>query len=383
MRSIVPGWFRLASSVPVAALGFGTAQASGQDVAASSLSIDDALAIYGEELAVQCDTCLSNAQFSAKALATYPRASQSMGYVFNLLTGEIRSVTLDYDWELRRQLGGQVNVVDPLLQAYVRNAGEMYRLNANSLAFKVILRADGSAYWKPADGIAVEIADVGLGKRRDVGRVTAKDDSPPSPGVGSPIDLRGYQFPPNFGNYYPNFPPTSYDAAFGRAGDTFAFARAQLSNLNGSSRSGIFNGTQQAGASPGLSTPIGSVSGGVSVSRTMSSKVGVYVPLKDGGHVVLAYDVQLGTFEVKEIYDSQGKLLPPGNGNPQTFLVNNPLTFAPGPAGQHGLEALLDWATRNGITMMRGSPWDSAGSSTQCHSAIEGGVMVVTCRVPR
>ena len=361
----------------------GLAHASQTQPPATESSIDDASAIFGEELSVQCDICRTNSDFSAKALATYPRASQSTAYVFNLMTGEIRSVALDYDWELRRQLGGQVDIVDPLLQAYVRNAGEMYRLNGSSLAFKVILRADGSAYWKPANGAAVEIADVGL---RRFGLSTkssfpAKDGLPPSPGVGSPIDLRGYQFPPGFGITYPNFPPTSYDAAFGRAIDAFAFARDQLSHFNGSNRSGIFNGTQQAAASPGISTPIVSVSGGTTVSRTMTSRVGIYLPLRDGGYMVLAYDVQMGTFEVKEVYDSQGKALPPGNGNAQTFLANNTLNFAPGPAGQRGLDALLDWATRNGISVVNSSPGSPGGASTQCHSAIEGGVMVVTCRL--
>lgn len=358
----------------------GLAHASQTQPPATESSIDDASAIFGEELSVQCDICRTNSDFSAKALATYPRASQSTAYVFNLMTGEIRSVALDYDWELRRQLGGQVDIVDPVLQAYVRTAGEMYRLNGNSLAFDVVLRADGSVYWKPKGAAAVELAGVGLGANVQFAKDGAADPKGTPPGVGSPIDLRGFQFPPDFlQNHYPGFPPTSYDAAFG-LGAVGPFVRDQLAHLNSSPQSGIFNGSQQASASPGLSIPLVSVSGGVVTSRTMTARVSVYVPMRDGGYMIVAYDLETHLLEIKDLYDSQKNLLPPRNGNAQSYLTTHPLFFFEGPRGQQGLEWLLDWARRNGISMRPGETW-SPGVATQCHSAIEGGVMVVTCRL--
>ena len=379
MRSKAIGLIRgglIALSVSVS----GFAHASEPQASLTEAAIDETLAISGEELSVQCDLCQSNGDFAAKALATYPRASHSMAYVFNLTSGEIRSVTLDYDQELRRQLGGQVDVVHPALQAYVRTAGEMYRRNNNSLAFDVVLRADGSVYWKPQNGAAVELADVGLDTSGQAALRNAANPSGMPPGVGSPIDLRGFQFPADFlQNHYPGFPETSYDAAFGQ-GSISLFVRDQLSHLNSSPQSGVFNGTHQTSASPGLSIPLVSLSGGVVTSRTMTARVSVYVPMRDGGYMIVFYDLESHLTEIKDIHDSQGNRLPPGNGNAQSFLPNNPLFFFEGPRGQQGLEWLLDWAHRNGISMRPGSTW-APGVATQCHSAIEGGVMVVSCRL--
>lgn len=381
MRSIAAGPFRGLLVALFAAPGVGAAQVIEHAAPAAETPVDDASAIFGEELAVQCDTCVSNTQFVTRALATYPRASQSIGYVFNLMTGEVRSVTLDYDWELRRQIGGQVEVVDPVLQAYVRTVGEMYRLNGNSLAFNVVVRADGSVYWKPDGANAVELAGNGLdvdAQATAIASAASGKDVPAGP--GSPIDLRGFQFPVDFlQNHYPAFPPTSYDAAFGQ-GTVNVFVRDQLGHLNGLPQSGVFNGSYQATASPGLSTPLVSVSGGVVMSRTMTARVSVFVPMRDGGHMIVSFDTETKLVDIKEIYDSQGNPLPPGNGNAQTWLPGHPLFFYQGVRGQQGLEWLLDWAQRNGISMGPGSAW-SPGVATQCHSAIEGGVMVISCRL--
>jgi len=316
-------------------------------------AIDDLMNVSGETYAIMCNTCSTFSDYSNKALTLYPRASDSVAYVYNLSSGQVRGIVLDWDIELRRQLGGHELDTDPRLRTFVQQAGSMYRQNNNSLSFKVVLRGEGSAYWKPATGAIVEIKPSGLSGRKS----EAGDDVPglkanPMPGVNSPIDLRGYQFANDFSSRYPSYPRTSYDLGFGHPGNVNNFVRDQMSSLPNGGVAGIFNGTVQSNL--GGSAPMNLVSGGQQVTKQIQATIAVFIPMKDGGYARVKFDPILSDITVVEIVDSNGNPLPNGHTQAANYLPNYPLNFS-GPRGPQGLAAFLEWAERYGISITAGS----------------------------
>jgi hypothetical protein len=350
----------------VAALCLLSAVASAEEL--HGTPIDDALTAVGQEYAILCNTCATPAQFSAKAIATYPRVRNSVAYVYSLARGEVRAVVLDYDPETGAQIGGYEIGVDPRLATYVREAGNMYRQNGNSLKFDLVVRGDGSIYWRRADGSKVELRGAGLNATAAVPK-----DGVTMPGVNSPIDLRGYVFPPDFNNQYPNFPPTSYDLAFGRAGTIDAFVRDQVNSLPNGGVSGIFNGTVQ---SNGNFSAMSFVSGGQQVTKQITTQVSVIVPMRDGGYAIVTYNVQTGAVQLLYLYDAQHMPLPLGGGAAGPFLSQMPLRFSNTAAGLQGLTALQAWAARFGIPITGAG--GSTGSIVRCHSPTAN---EVTCTI--
>ena len=195
------------------------------------------------------------------------------------------------------------------------------------------------------------------------------------PGVGRPIDLRGYAFAGDFLARWPTFPATSYDAAFGGIGGIDAFVLDQLRHIDSSLESGLYDGTEQwteAQVLPSGETQL------VTTTRIMTSKAGVYLPMRDGGHALLGFDAKTRAIVAKEIYDSQGVALPV-NGDARQFLVDRGLKFASGERGRRGLDSLADWARRSGITLLRtGMP--AADALYECRGASAvGGALELRC----
>lgn len=364
--------FVLVAAVFPAALAFGAAAIKASDERPAMSAIDDSITAVNQDYAILCNTCSTFDQFANKAVTSYPRDRDSRAFVYNLNTGIVRGIALEWDPETMSQLGGYDIGTDPRLDTYVQQAGDMYRRNNNSLSFKLVVRADGSVYWKPASGAIVELRPAGYGGRY------ASDKSEPAepndgsvlkgeaiPGVNSPIDARGYVFPNNFGDRYPNYPQTSYDLGFGNPGNVNTFVREQVSNLPNGGVSGIFNGTVTTNA--GASAPMGIVQGGTQITKQIQSKVSVIIPMKDGGYAIVEYDVVTGLITLKEVIDSQGAALPTGNGNAVQFYSNNQTNFSNTPRGEQGLRAWQEWALRNSFRINDISGAGSGGS-VRCSS---------------
>lgn len=345
--------FVLVTALMPAALALGSAAVKASDAQLAQGPVDDSVSAVGQTYAILCNTCSTSADFANKAITTYPRDRASVAFVYNLHTGTVRSIALEWDLESLSQIGGYELGTDPALDAYVRQAGDMYRRNNNSLSFKLIVRANGSVYWKPASGAIVELRPAGYG-----GRFLGDKTEPAlldvnvrkgetMPGVNSPIDLTGYSFPSNFGDRYPNYPRTSYDLGFGNPGNINTFVREQVGNLPNGGVSGVFNGTVQT--TTGAAAPLGLVQGGSQITKQIQSKVSVYVPMKDGGFAIVEYDVVTGLITLKEVTDSQGVGLPTGSGNAAQFFSSNQINFPNTTRGQQGLAAWEEWAHRNGI----------------------------------
>ena len=169
------------------------------------------------------------------------------------------------------------------------------------------------------------------------------------PGVGTPIDLRGYVFADDFLVRWPTFPATSYDAAFGGIGGIDAFVLDQLKHIDSSVESGLYDGTEQWTETQVL--PSGETQL-LTITRIMTSKAGVYLPMRDGGYALLLFDAKTRAIDAKELYDSQGTALPV-NGDAKQFLADRSLNFASGERGLRGIEALADWTQRTGIALLR------------------------------
>lgn len=326
-------------------------------------AIDDLTNVSSEIYAIMCNTCSTFTDYSNKALTQYPRASDSIAYVYNLASGQVRGIALDWDIELRRQLGGHELDTDQRLRTFVQQAGSMYRQNSNSLSFKVMLRADGSVYWKPATGAIVELKQAGYRKNATTDGADSAGATLPigvkantMPGVNSPIDLRGYQFPHDFFFRYPAFPRTSYDLGFANPGKINTFVRDQMNSLPNGGTSGIFNGTVQSNV--GGAAPMNLVSGGQQVTKQIQSQIAVFVPMKDGGFVRVKFDPIQSDITVVEIVDANGNVLPNGNSSPATYLPGHPLYFG-GSHGATALNAFLEWAQRYGIPVTAGGAGNS------------------------
>lgn len=362
----------LVAAVFPAVLALGSAAVRASEERPAQGPIDDSLAAVGQTYAIMCNTCNTATDFASKAVSTYPRDRDSRAYVYNLNTGIVRSIALEWDLETQSQLGGYEYGTDPGLDTYVRQAGDMYRRNNNSLNFKLIVRANGSIYWKPASGAVVELRPAGYGARfaSDKSEPVAPDSAnvlkgEAVPGVNSPIDATGYVFPSNFGDRYPNYPQTSYDLGFGNPGTVNTFVRDQVRGMPNGGVSGVFNGTYQTHT--GAAAPLGLVQGGAQITKQVTSKVAVIIPMKDGGFAIVEYDVATGLVTLKDVTDSQGYPLPAGNGNRVQFFANNPISFPNTPRGQQGLAAWVEWAHRNGIpvTSMNGA---GSGGNVRCTS---------------
>jgi len=147
-------------------------------------------------------------------------------------------------------------------------------------------------YWVRANGTIEELKGRdtrlnGIGAPMTNSLGPQVNDAPPN---SAPIDLRGYQFPPNFFQNYPNFPRTSDDHAFTTTQNVDGFLRDQAAGIQYGTPSGVINGTVSATASPGIATPVGTLGGGVTVINTLTSTITAYVPMKDGGYAVMSYE---------------------------------------------------------------------------------------------
>lgn len=362
----------LVAAVFPAALALGSAALKASEERPAQGPIDDSLTAVGQTYAIMCNTCTTSTDFANKAVTTYPRDRSSVAYVYNLSTGIVRGIALEWDLETHSQIGGYEVGTHPGLDTYVRQAGDMYRRNNNSLGFKLIVRADGSVYWKPASGAVVELRAAGYGPRFAGGKSDPAELDDGSvlrgesvPGVNSPIDVRGYSFPSNFGDRYPNYPRTSYDLGFGNPGTVNNFVRDQVRDLPNGGVSGVFNGTYQTHT--GAAAPLGLVQGGAQITKQVTSKVAVIIPMKDGGFAIVEYDVATALVTLKEVQDSQGYPLPAGNGNRIQFFASNPIDFPNTSLGRQGLAAWVEWAHRNGIpvTSMTGA---GSGGNVRCSS---------------
>lgn len=182
------------------------------------------------------------------------------------------------------------------------------------------------------------------------------------PGIGRPIDLRGYRFPDDFIARWPDFPRTSYDAAFGGMDGIGSFVRDQLRHIESSEASGLYDGAEQRHETRVLPTGETIV---VTTTRTMTSKAGVYVPMRDGGYALAIFDAKTRAIDVKDLYDSQGAALPPGDGDATAFFAGRSLRFANGERGRRGLDAIVDWSRRSGVALSH-SRIPTADASFEC-----------------
>jgi hypothetical protein len=353
-----------------------------QESAAADAAFDDLQLTANQQYAILCNTCTTASHFSTKAVTTYPRASDSEAIVYNLSTGQVRSIKLDWDREINAQVGGFEQPVEPGLITYVQQVGSMYRQNGNSLAFKLILRADGSVYWKPNSGPVVELRGAGLGKSAVNAAASQRDGAkagPAMPGTGSPIDARGYNFPGDFRNNYPNYPDTSYDLGFGNtpAGNIDNFVRDIIAGLPNGGVSGIFNGTVTSGA--GLTTPVPLINGASNVSKQVSANISVFIPMKDGGYARVEYDAVTGEVKLKEVKDAAGSALPISNAPLNQSLSGRTFNFPGSPRGEQGFFAFSNWAHRNGISLS-GVSLTGSGGSVKCSN--NGSTQVVCTILP-
>ena len=328
---------------------------------------------------MRCDTCTTSAAFIHAALAKYPLEYAARVYVINLQTGTVKAIYANWDDESRRQLGGYELPIDPLLQQYVSNVGQVYRQNGNSLDLKLVARADGSVYWVRANGTTEELKDAdpqltgGRGPMTTMSGFAVNDALPNS----APIDMRGYQFPqPGFDNKYFAFPKSSYDLAFSSTTNVNNFVRDQTAGIKYGTASGVINGTVSASTSPAVTTPIASIGGGVTITNDLTSVITVYVPMKDGGFARVEYDKKTGDVKVVEIQDGLGHTLPTNHPNAESWLSHNSIDF-PGTDGS-AYNAFRDWTLRNDIPIVvnPGSPTPRLS----CHGETGSGGAKVTCK---
>lgn len=235
-----------------------------------------------------------------------------------------------------------------------------------------------STLWLIMSAFAAASSEAGeAASRSQIAALLAKVEQVPVDivsGVDRPLDLRGYRFPANYRELYPDFPPTSYDLAFGPRHVIDAFVRDRIAEWLLRSKVEILDGAQVSlyGTAPVIA-----------VARQVRSSTSLFVPLPDGGLALADYDHTTTLVALRKVYDSQGLPLPPGNGDFKAYFARYPsLNFGEGASGQWGLQHLHDWATRNGISMLRGKPW-RIGEFTNCVAGFEGTAMSLTCRMPQ
>lgn len=304
--------------------------------------IDDSISSVGQYYAILCNTCSTSTDFINKAVTQYPRVRESAAHVYNLSSGQVRTIALNWDTETARQTGGYEVPVDTRLRTYVSAAGELYRRNGNSLSFTTVIRGDGSVYLKLLNGGTVELR---AGSTRTnpslVNTPSAANGVTGSvtPGRGTPIDLRGYTFSPYFHNVYPNYPRTSYDLAFGdQPGSIDSFVQDYFSTLGQGPFSGVFDPDAMSG-----------VGGAVKVGEQVAGQVSVYLPMQDGGYARVRYDTVTGDVTLRQVVDPSGLILPNGYGNALQFFGNRSWNL--GYNAPWAAEAFEDWAARNHINL--------------------------------
>lgn len=324
--------------------------------------IDDSLSTIGQYYAILCNTCTMTADYVNKAVTQYPRVRESVAFVYNLTSGQIRSIALDWDPELGYQAAGYEIPTEQRLIDYVRTVSDLYRRNGNSLSFNTVVRADGSVYLILAPGGTIELR-AGSPRTIPSGMVPVVNDV--VPGRGSPIDLRGYRFGPYFSNIYPNFPATSYDMAFGgQPGGIDAFVYDYFSTL-GQNPGFVFDPASMA-----------HVNGAYRLTQQLTGQVTVFVPMKDGGYVKIRYDTSTADVIVRQVVDPSGVILPNGFGDAQQFYANR--NWFLGANAGNAVQSFEDWASRNGIdVLVLNAGWGSGGHVT----CISRSVTEVTCTI--
>jgi hypothetical protein len=367
IRSALRLW--LSVSAFAAALTFSAGLRAGftENAAIENAAVDDSVSTVNQYYAILCNTCSTTGDYINKAVTQYPRARDSTAYVYNLASGQIRSIALNWDPERGLQAGGYEVPTDSRLRTYVTTAGDIYRRNNNSLSFNIIIRGDGSVYLKPASGSIIELRYGSVrGTPSAVGPVTTAmvptvDGA--VPGRGSPIDLRGYSFSPYFSNLYPNFPATSYDLAFGdQPGSIDAFVHDYFSTLGNGPVAQIFDPESMSG-----------VGGAHKLTEQVTGQVSLFVPMKDGGYARVRYDTASGDVTLKQVVDPSGVVLPNGYGNALQFYGNR--TWNLGANAAWTASAFQDWAARNGIDIVMG------GSGYGRITCVSRSINEVTCTI--
>ncbi|MBL8297738.1 MAG: hypothetical protein JNN30_05245 [Rhodanobacteraceae bacterium] len=331
--------------------------------------IDDSTATVGQYYAILCNTCASTSDYINKAVTQYPRVRESMVYVYNLASAQIRTIALNWDPEANVQTGGYEVATDSRLVAYVSYAGDLYRRNGNSLSFTAVIRADGSVYLKLIGGGTVDL-------RASSARTTPRSVAQPStgngllaqvtPGRNSPIDLRGYLFGPYFDRVYPNFPDSSYDLAFGdQPGSIDSFVYDYFTTLSQQGSGQVFDPDS-----------LRFVDGSSRLTEQVAGTVTVFIPMKDGGYAKVRYDTATADVLLRQVVDPSGVVLPNGHGNALQFYGNR--SWSLGSNAYWAVESFEDWAVRNGISVLvLNSTWTQGGNVT-CRSRT---VNEVTCTI--
>lgn len=350
------------------ALLFTAAARADDDVEKSSV-VDDSVSTIGQYYAILCNTCSSTSDFINKAVTNYPRVRESNAYVYNLVSGQIRTIALNWDAEALVQTGGYEVPTDSRLVTYMSYASNLYQRNGNSLSFSAVIRADGSVYLKFPSGATTELR---AGSNRTLPSGTSKPTSiravttEVTPGRGSPIDLRGYIFGPYFNSYYPNFPETSYDLAFGdQPGSIDGFVYDYFSTL-GQNAGQVFDPDS-----------LRYIAGSSKLTEQVAGTVTLFVPMKDGGYARVRYDTQTGDVMLRQVVDPSGIVLPNGYGNALQFYADRSWNLG-GSNAAFAAETFEDWAARNGISVLvMDSYWDYGGT-VKC---VSRSVNEVTCTI--
>jgi hypothetical protein len=356
----------LSASVLASTLLF-TGAARADEIEPSGV-IDDAVSSVGQYYAILCNTCASTSDYINKAVTTYPRVRESHAYVYNLLSGQIHTIALNWDAEALVQTGGFEESTDSRLTTYMSYASNLYQRNSNSLSFSAVIRADGSVYLKFQNGATTELRagsnrtwPSGVDQPTSINAVATDV----TPGRGSPIDLRGYMFGPYFNQIYPNFPESSYDLAFGdQPGSIDGFVYDYFTTL---------------GQDPGQVFDPDSlrfVAGSSKLTEQVAGTISLFVPMKDGGYARVRYDTATGDVMLRQVVDPSGVVLPNGNGNALQFYGDRSW-FLGANAGQ-AVHSFEEWAARNGISVLvLNSFWDYGGN-VRCFSK---SINEVTCTI--
>ena len=191
-----------------AVLGAVGTHAADLEAVASAPSVHNVeiTSVVRDEIGLRCDTCVNAEALYAEAQSRFGTAVNTKVYAVNAATGTIVGVFINYLGPTEPPTIRRF-AIDPLLERWVAQVGEVYRANGNSLRLRLVARADGSMYWMRANGTIEELKGRdtrlnGIGAPMTNSLGPQVNDAPPN---SAPIDLRGYQFPSNFFQNYPNF----------------------------------------------------------------------------------------------------------------------------------------------------------------------------------
>lgn len=367
IRSALRHWLSVSAFTTALVFSAGLRADSTEDTVVINAAIDDSVSTTGYYYAILCNTCSTASDYINKAVTQYPRVRESAAYVYNLTTGQVRTIVLDWDPENGIQNGGYDVPTDTRLRNYVATAGDLYRRNNNSLSFTTVIRGDGSVYMKPAGGGTIELR---YGSTRGIpsaagpiGEAAIPQVNGATPGHGSPIDLRGYSFSPYFSSLYPNYPATSYDLAFGdQPGSIDGFVYDYFSTLGNGPAAQIFDPESMAG-----------VAGAHRLTEQVTGLITVFIPMKDGGYARVRYNTSSGDVTLRQVVDPSGIILPNGNGNALQFFADRSWNLGSNAAWT--ASAFQDWAVRNGIDIIMG------GAGPGRISCVSRSVSDVTCTI--